>query len=318
MANVVTSENDYEDLLGQWSDLESGLAVILSNPASAREFRQRVDQYDRWMQSLMQQDADVGLYLLFQLAGNSPVGYSASHALVCATLCHLLAQALGVTGKDRNSLVQAALTMNIAMTAMQDTLANQADKPSPEQQEVIRTHTLKGSMQLSSLGVTDEAWLEIVSGHHTDSTGAADSQLSATAARLSGILKVVDRYAAMISPRLSRDGRSATDSARAVMASASVKTDQVAHALVNTVGLSPPGTFVRLDSGDLAVVVRRSSMANKPYVALLSAQAGATAAAPRLHRTASGGPQIRTALAASSVQAQLNHFRILRLAARPG
>ena len=82
MAEVISSANEYEDLLGQWSDLESGLGIILSSPDSIQEFNHRVVQYDRWMQGLMNRDPDVGLYLLFQLASNSPVGYSASHALV--------------------------------------------------------------------------------------------------------------------------------------------------------------------------------------------------------------------------------------------
>ena len=30
----VRDENEYEDLLGQWSDLESGLGIILSNPGN--------------------------------------------------------------------------------------------------------------------------------------------------------------------------------------------------------------------------------------------------------------------------------------------
>ena len=90
-AVTVQSENEYEDLLGLWSDLEAGLGIILGSPNSIQEFEQRVWQYDRWMKTLLQRDTDVGLYLLFQLATNSPVGYSASHALVSAVLCHLIA-----------------------------------------------------------------------------------------------------------------------------------------------------------------------------------------------------------------------------------
>ena len=133
MAEVISSANEYEDLLGQWSDLESGLGIILSSPDSIQEFNHRVVQYDRWMQGLMNRDPDVGLYLLFQLASNSPVGYSASHALVCATLCHVVAKELSTSVKERDSLVHAALTMNIAMTQLQDALANQVEKPTPAQ-----------------------------------------------------------------------------------------------------------------------------------------------------------------------------------------
>ncbi len=318
MAEMVSSENDYEDLLGQWSDLESGLGIILSSPGSTQEFAHRVVQYDRWMQGLMTRDPDVGLYLLFQLAGNSPVGYSASHALVCATLCHVIAKELGTNVAERESLVHAALTMNIAMTGLQDTLANQVEKPTPEQQDMIRAHPIKGSMMLSNMGISDELWLDIVSCHHDESSGKADYRLVSPATRLAHILKVVDRYAAMISPRMSRAGRSATESARAVMANTSAKTDEVAHAMVRAVGLCPPGTFVRMDTGDLGVVVRRSSALNQPYVAIVGKPDGEIFTMPRLHRTANGGPRIRTALAAAAVHVNLNHFHILQLAAQPG
>ena len=145
-AMEVRDANAYEDLLGQWSDLESGLGIILASPNSVQQFSHRVLQYDRWMQGLLQRDPDVGLYLLFQLASNSPVGYSASHALVCGVLCHLLAGELKLPLKERNSLVHAALTMNIAMTALQDELANQAEKPTQAQQDAIRAHAIKGAM----------------------------------------------------------------------------------------------------------------------------------------------------------------------------
>ena len=188
------SQNDYEDLLAQWSDLESGLGVILASPESSQQFSYRVLQYDRWMQGLLQRDPDVGLYLLFQLASNSPVGYSASHSLVCAVLCHLIAAELVLAAKERDSLVRAALTMNIAMTAMQDVLANQTERPSPAQQDMIRTHPVKGAMLLGSLGVQDENWLEVIAHHHDDAVDAGDFRVAKGALRLARILKMVDRY----------------------------------------------------------------------------------------------------------------------------
>ena len=118
-ANVKT-EDEYEDLLGLWSDLEAGLGIILGSPASVQEFEQRVWQYDRWLQALLERDTDLGLYLLFQLATNSVVGYSASHALVTAVLCHLVAAGLDLPKNERDCLVHAAMTMNIAMTTLQD------------------------------------------------------------------------------------------------------------------------------------------------------------------------------------------------------
>lgn len=309
----VKDENEYEDLLAEWSDLESGLGIILGHPDKAQQFVARVVQYDRWMQGLLQRDSDAGLYLLFQLAGNSPVGYSAAHALVCAVLCHLTAKELRLPPQERDSLVRAALTMNVAMTQMQDVLANQTDKPTPLQQEMIRVHPIKGAMMLGNMGVQDENWLEVVSDHHSNQPDTADFYAMPVTERLARVLKMVDRYAAMISPRLSRAGRSATESARAVMATNAAH-DEVGNALMQVVGLCPPGSFVRMESDELGVVLRRGSKPDLPQVAIVGSADGQLLRTPRLHATAETAPRIRSALAASAVRAQLNHYQILCLA----
>lgn len=311
----VQSETEYEDLLGLWSDLEAGLGVLLGNPGSVQEFATRVWQYDHWMQTLLQRDTDVGLYLLFQLATNSSVGYSASHGLVCAVLGHLIAEELGLPREERDSLIHAAFTMNIAMTALQDHLANQVDRPTPAQQDAIRAHPVKGSMMLANIGVDDDLWLDVVSSHHDERAAQVPLDAAPPAVRLSRIIRVVDRYAAMISPRKTRAGRSATDSVQSIMAEAGGSAEQIGQALLQRVGLCPPGTYVRLDSGDIAVVMRRSPKPNHPHVAIVLDDGGAPLAQPRLHRTAHGGPYIRAALTANAVRVPLNHHLVLQLGA---
>jgi len=191
----VESETEYEDLLSLWADLEAGLAIMLGSPASAQEFEQRVGQYDRWMQALLKRDTDTGLYLLFQLAVNSPVGYSASHALVCAVLSHLIAVELDIDPAERSSMVYAALTMNIGMTALQDELAVQLDKPSPEQQQGIREHMALSRQMLVDRGITDPLWLAIVGRHHDEIADDRPLAELEPAHRLARIVRTVDRTA---------------------------------------------------------------------------------------------------------------------------
>ncbi len=311
---TVQDENEYEDLLSLWSDLESGLAIILGSPDSIQEFEQRVWQYDRWMQDLLKRDPDVGLYLLFQLATNSPVGYSASHALISAVLCHLIAKELGLPKTERDSLVHASLTMNMAMTALQDQLAGQMEKPSAAQQDEISAHAVKGALMLANMGVLDELWLDTISLHHDESTDKGELRALPPVRRLARILRIVDRYAAMISPRKSREGRSAIDSMRAIFVNSAQQQEEVGHALARAVGLCPPGTYVRLDSSEVAVVVRRSGQPNLPHVAIVMSGNGALLHPPRLHRTANGSPRIKSALAASALRQHFNHHLILQLA----
>ena len=312
---AIQTEIEYEDLTGLWADLESGLGLILNHPESTREFAKRVVQYDRWMQSLVQRDPDVGLYLLFQLACNSPEGYSASHSLVCAVLCHLMAQEMNLPLTERNSLVRAAMTMNVGMTALQDALAKQTERPTSAQQEQIRAHPSKGAVMLAHLGIADSQWLDIVAHHHDGDPMHKTPTLPAALEQPVTVLQLVDRYAALISPRVSRSGKSASDSAQALLSGGSPNADTLAKSLVQIVGLYPPGTYTRMENNDLAVVLRRSYQHNNPYVALIGKPTEDRPPLPRLHNTADSPPRIQGALAASAVRVRVNHFHILELGA---
>ncbi|MDI1244726.1 MAG: phosphodiesterase [Rhodoferax sp.] len=316
MSFIPKSEDEYEDLLGLWSDLEAGLAMVLSHPQSAQEFAARISQYDRWMQNLIQQDTDVALYLLFQLASHSPVGYSASHALVCAVLCHLVARDIQLPDNERDSLVHAALTMNIAMTGLQDQLAIQRGRPTPAQELELQSHEARSADLLQALGINNELWLQTVRGHHQEPAFQQELPILPPAQRLTHVLHVVDRYAALISPRQSREGRSATESANSIVKASQAQNNRVGEALVRVVGLFPPGTFVQLDNATVGVVMRRSNQKTAPDVAIVLNEKGQLMRPPSLHSSVNGSPAISAALPASKVQEHLNHYLILQLGAQ--
>ena len=305
---------EYEDLLSLWGDLESALSVLLSRPEHVHNFAIKLRQFDRWLQELVAHDIDASLYLMFQLASTSTVGYSASHALVCGTLCHIMAREFALPDHERNALVRAALTMNIGMTQMQDELAVQREVPSHAQQQAIAAHPSKSQEMLEQLDITNDLWLDIVGQHHGNNLPASTplAQLSPVD-RLTRILGTIDRYAAMISPRKSRAGRSATDSVRALVGQEIDQRDEVGLMLVRTVGLCPPGTYVRLDNGDTAIVLRRGDKPNMPLVASVLDASGAHHTEPQIHPTAQGKPHVKSALAHTSVTVNMNHSTMVRL-----
>ena len=308
------AEGEYEDLLSLWSDLEAALSVLLSRPLQVQDFATKVRQFDGWLKDLVAHDIDAALYLMFQLASTSSVGYSASHALVCGTLCHIMAQELHLPQRERDSLVRAALTMNIGMTRLQDELAEQRERPSAAQQEAIRSHPEDSMMLLSRLFITDALWLDVVGQHHANINDRVPLAQQDPVDRLTRILGTIDRYAAMISPRKSRAGRSATDSVRALVGQEkNEQRDEVSYTLVRAVGLCPPGTFVRLDNGDVAIVLRRSDKTNHPLVASLLDRHGQHHAQPSLYQTATSKPHIQSALARSAVSLDINHRTMVRL-----
>ncbi|GAB1386399.1 hypothetical protein MASR1M59_15470 [Melaminivora sp.] len=315
-------DNEYEDLLGQWSDLEAFAGTLLTHPTSVQGFCAKVRQCEQWLDELAAHDIDAALYLMFQLASTSTVGYSASHALVCAALCHVLAHELALPQPERSNLVCAAFTMNIGMTALQDELALQHEPLSLQQRLAVQKHPQISADLLEQLDVRDELWLDAVAMHHQQPSEAQQLAQLQPAERLTRILATIDRYAAMISPRKSRSGRSVTDSVRAIISGESALRDEIGLTLVRSIGLCPPGTFVRLDNGEIAAVLRRGAQAQFPLVASVLDAHGQAVTKPRLYHTETeGAPRILTSLARSALALEVNHRTMVRLglfAARPG
>ncbi|HEX5804948.1 MAG TPA: phosphodiesterase [Macromonas sp.] len=293
-----------QDWMQQWSDLETRLHVLLLSPQRSPDFPAQLDNLHQRITQLLAADADSTLYWLFQLAASSTVAYSASHAMICSALCHLVAPALGLHGGQQHSLAMAALTMNIAMTRLQDDLATQSSAPTASQRESIDTHAARSAQWLRELGIVDADWLSVVEQHH---------DASSSPSLLTRTLMATDRYAALISPRETRPGKCITDSARHVIVRSGDTIDDVGQALLQTVGICPPGTFVRLNDGRVAVVLRRSGRPGEPWVASVLDANQHPVPEPELINTAEDGRGIEAALVTQSVRARLNHPRLLQL-----
>lgn len=306
-------ETPYQDLLGIWSDLEAALSLLLARPALVQQLPTKVMQLDAWLQELVAHDSDSALYLMFQLAGSSTVGYSASHALVCATLCHILAADFQLPQAERDALVHAAFTMNIGMTALQDQLALQRERPSVAQQEAIRMHPAEGRHTLQKLGIQNKLWLDVVGLHHINTPAQVPLMQQPAAERLARILATSDRYAAMISPRRSRAGRSVTESVQAVTGPQSKLYEQAGDALIRSVGLFPPGVYVALSTGETAVVVRRTPHIGYPLVATLLDTRKLPLRQPELTATNGQDVRISHALSPFEVNLQVDHRTMVRL-----
>lgn len=85
-------------------------------------------------------------------------------------------------------------------------------------------------------------------------------------------LRVVDIFMAKVSRRLSRDPLSPQEAERHLLREDSG--GQMGVVLIKEIGIYPPGDFVKLKSGELAVVIRRSDNPKAPLVACITDAAG--------------------------------------------
>jgi hypothetical protein len=240
------------------------LREVLFHPLDTDGLSQRVDAIARDLRLIVALDADLALFEVHRYGSNQLGIYSVVHAVQCAMACGFVARRLGWPQESTASLVNAALTMNIAMTELQGTLATQTAPggPTAKQAEAIAMHPARGAEMLRDAGVCDAAWLRAVEEHHERADGRGYPRGTHEPSELATTLRYVDEFFAKISARASRPAMPLRRAARQLYADADGR--RIVDILISEFGLYPPGTYVRLANGDLGIVLRRGGRANTP------------------------------------------------------
>lgn len=293
-----------------WSDLQSQTQQLLRDPERP-DFLVRLSQLlDRVLARLHPQP-DPSLALLIHDAGQEPLDYSARHALLTVVMAEMTARQLGWGEGRRRQLTLAALTMNLSISRHQDQWAMSPGLLAPTEREALAGHGDKAAALLQRMGVDDDAWLVAVRLHHEAGPGPlggrTDGELMAR------LLRRIDVYGARISPRRNRRALSAAQAARAVYLDEHQAPDEAGAALIKAIGLYPPGSLVRLASGEEAMVLKRGHSANEPTVAALVGRSGTPLTAPVIRDTRLPANAISASLAPHEVKLRVNMDALLKL-----
>lgn len=294
-----------------WTDLHASLTLLLHQGEQVQDFTDRFVRIEQRMRVLLRSRVDDGLFVLAQMLFDRTLGYSASHALMCAVIVRLVAQTLGWDAARQRSLQRAALTMNLGMARLHDDLARQDAPLSAEQRRAVFEHPVRGEALLRRLGVQDALWLELVRDHHEQLGGTGYPHGRVDVPPPAQLLRMTDVYVARISPRLARTGLPAPRAARDVYLDASGMPTPLGASFVKTLGLYLPGTYVELASGETAVVARRGARANTPLVFAIVGRDGLPRGEPPLRDTADRTYEVRRAVPAEEVKVRLHPTRLL-------
>lgn len=258
-------------LAHRWCALEDRLGSLL-RAVEQPAFMQRLHEAVAQVAALADCNADELIYLIVRHDHQRFAGYGVAHSLHTATLCGLLSRTLRWAEEDRARLVGAALTMNLSMLDLQGTLAASGTRPSTAEREQIREHPLVSARWLREAGLDDEAWLSAVEQHHEVGGGGGYPHGVHAPGEMSQLVRVVDTFTAKHSPRASRKPLPAQQAARELFLQSSG--DPLASLLIKELGIYPPGCYVQLASGEIAVVTHRGESAKTPVVAALTNKSG--------------------------------------------
>lgn len=196
--------------------------------------------------------------------------YAIRHMVHVAIVSEVIAEGAGLDESTRFSIIAAALTMNISMIDLQDALqVKQKTSLTDEQKEQIRQHPVESERMLIELGVDDPVWLSFVRDHHEMINGYGyPNRLSGASVPLGAqIISLADNYTARLDPRADRDAKTPGMSVREIVLTSGKAVDpMLAALLVKRIGIYPPGSIVDLQNQEVAIVTRRTDVANAPEV----------------------------------------------------
>ncbi len=315
-ATAAASRRDAAGAAGppQWDEMQQRASQLLRAPSPA-DFLDRFHALYDELARQVQQSPNASLLVLIHMSAQETRSYSATHALLVACTVMLVARETLRWPEERVRLLGcAALSMNVSMTALQDQLAQQTQPLTSEQMHAIETHSERSCTLLRGLGVSDPLWLEAVACHHRR-LGGPLAELG-EAGQMARLIQRADVFGARIAPRATRQPLPVTLAMQGIYRDEEQRVDEVGAALVKTLGIFPPGAYVRLVSDEVGVVLRRGASATTPRVAVVLNRSGMPTGEPIPRDTAQAAWKIAAPVAQRDVRVQLPLERLLLLAER--
>jgi HD-GYP domain-containing protein (c-di-GMP phosphodiesterase class II) len=308
LGNMPSSEADWLDLQDQ--------AHSLLRVSNSQNFRERLEKLQAHLSHFARLSPDGTLLSLFFLSSRGLDRYSGTHAMLVSVMCGIAARdVLKWPALQETVLCHAALTMNIGMSVQQDRMAQQKEPLNPKQRELVREHPSHSAELLRQLGVTNRDLLEAVLDHHAKAPGPLAAR--SLGQRMARLIQRADIFAAAISPRASRSAAATGIAMKAAYFDENQAVDEAGAALVKAVGVYPPGSFVRLASQEVAIVVRRGRVTSAPRVAVVLNREGLPNNELTLRDTSLADWRVTAGLPSASVKVNLSLARLIPLTRPP-
>lgn len=312
MSAAESTERDREDTgPADWPALQERATQLLRSPQPG-DFGTRFHALHEELVRHSSQSPDATVLALVYLSAQETRLYSATHAMLVSCVCMIAAREVLRWPEARVlTLGRAALSMNVAMTELQDQLVQQAQPLTAAQIAAVESHAHRSEALLRQLGVADALWLEAVRNHHHRLPGPLADKTDAQ--QMARLIQRADIFAARLAPRISRLPMPVTAAMQASYYDEQQQVDEAGAALVKALGIYPPGAFVRLATQEIAIVLKRGPSATTPRVAVVMNRSGMPTGEMIPRNTAQPSCKITGPVAHKDVRVQLQVARLIAM-----
>jgi HD-GYP domain-containing protein (c-di-GMP phosphodiesterase class II) len=204
--------------------------------------------------------------------------YTFTHSVNVCIFSLTIGQRVGLHKSWLGRLGMAALFHDIGKVSIPTGVLNKVGVLDVDEWKTIRMHTLMGVRKLSKMPSCNEHMLHsiiVAFQHHLnmDMSGYPKVPAEISLDLFSRIVRIADTFDAMTTERPYRNKvYSPHDAIRYLVAQAGTKFDPVlVKAFASAMGIFPVGTVLRLNTGEVGIVVRRSELSGDPDRAMVRA-----------------------------------------------
>lgn len=301
-----------EQLPGLWTRSLADVNQILMDRQPAEGFVTALEDATRPVQDLIERDPDLAVFQVLRQGGSADMAYGAQRSLQSAITAYLVAQRMAWPAHQAALAFKVGLTMNLSMLELQGQLARQTAPLTREQREALRDHPAQSVQMLELAGIHDADWLRAVLEHHEQEDGRGYPTGKTDVCELASLVRRADIYTAKLATRAGRDALAADLAGRQMFMQD--PGHPMTAALVKEFGIYPPGCFVRLASGELAVVIGRGEIITAPMVACLTDEHDRPLAVPLRRCTAERAHAVLAVVGQSAIKMRLPSDKLLELA----
>ena len=257
-----------------WSSIRQRVTQLLSS-VDEPQLENRMQAALPLVQTLIERDPDLAIFQIIRQSKAERGAYGSLQAMQTSALAMMLANKLGWMGGMIDLAAKCALTMNLSILESMSPVFLQSDQ---------RNHPTRSREILQNAGITDPDWLEAVEQHHERPDGSGYPRGITEVNEASQLVQCVEVFVEGLGRAAGHSAVTATGLLRQMYLEAPKST--FVAALIKELGIYPPGSIVRLDNGEIGMVVQRGVTTTAPLVAVLDPD-WSVPPEPRIRDTAS-------------------------------
>lgn len=201
--------------------------------------------------------------------------YLTRHCVNVAKLAVFLAREIGLPRQELELVAVCGLLHDVGMMNVKDEVFTKHAALDQAEWEQVKGHPIEGSLLLTKEVVLRDVVARVALEHHerADGSGYPAGKRKEDTHVYARIINVVDTYAAMVSPRAHRLPYLPYDAMRIVMddGAKGMLDWELVNAFVRAMSIYPVGSYVKLEGGEIARVIRaQPEIPEKPVIAVVA------------------------------------------------